>query len=190
MQKTIAVIEVEGEPMDMKIPHDLPPITRDGPIRPDEIVRKRRFLFSGRFPGEKNPVVGIDFMINNQLYDEFAVPTTVYLNTCEEWTIEVPDSARGGTEGHPFHIHVNDFEIVSVAGIEPQHRLVQDTIWVAQDTATVIRMRFKEWTGKSVFHCHILPHEDTGMMQNFLILPEHPKHHHQRTIQSLGEKNG
>jgi FtsP/CotA-like multicopper oxidase with cupredoxin domain len=25
--------------------------------------------------------------------------------------------------------------------------------------------------GKSVFHCHILPHEDTGMMQNFLILP-------------------
>ncbi|MGO4211000.1 multicopper oxidase domain-containing protein [Terriglobus sp. YAF25] len=135
-------------------------------------------------------MVGIDFMINNQLYDEFAVPTTVYLNTCEEWTIEVPDSARGGTEGHPFHIHVNDFEIVSVAGIEPQHRLVQDTIWVAQDTATVIRMRFKEWTGKSVFHCHILPHEDTGMMQNFLILPEHPKHHHQRTIESLGEKNG
>jgi FtsP/CotA-like multicopper oxidase with cupredoxin domain len=30
-------------------------------------------------------------------------------------------------------------------------------------------MRFKEWLGKSVFHCHILPHEDTGMMQNFLI---------------------
>ncbi|HEY1213426.1 MAG TPA: multicopper oxidase family protein [Bryobacteraceae bacterium] len=189
-QKTIAVIEVEGEPTDMKIPHDLPPITRDAPIRPDEIVRKRKFIFSGRFPGEKNPVVGIDFMINNQLYDEFAVPTTVYLNTCEEWTIEVPDSARGGTEGHPFHIHVNDFEIVSVAGIEPPHRLIQDTIWVAQDTATVIRMRFKEWTGKSVFHCHILPHEDTGMMQNFLILPEHPKHHHQRTIESLGEKNG
>ena len=29
--------------------------------------------------------------------------------------------------------------------------------------------KFKEWQGKSVFHCHILPHEDTGMMQNFLI---------------------
>jgi hypothetical protein len=33
----------------------------------------------------------------------------------------------------------------------------------------VIRIRFKEYVGKSVFHCHILPHEDTGMMQNFLI---------------------
>jgi FtsP/CotA-like multicopper oxidase with cupredoxin domain len=174
----------------MDIPHDLPPIKRDPPIREDEIVRRRRFVFSGLFPGKQNPVVGIDFRINNQLYDEFAVPTTVFLDTCEEWTIEVPDAARGGTEGHPFHIHVNDFEVVSVAGIEPPHRLIQDTIWVAQDTATVIRMRFKEWTGKSVFHCHILPHEDTGMMQNFLILPKPPQHHHQRTIQSLGEKNG
>jgi hypothetical protein len=33
----------------------------------------------------------------------------------------------------------------------------------------LIRMRFKEFIGKSVFHCRILPHEDTGMMQNFLI---------------------
>ena len=184
-QKTIAVIEIDGDPIDMGIPHDLPPITRDPPITDDEIVRKRRFVFSGLFPAQQNPVVGIDFRINNQLYDEFAVPTTVFLNTCEEWTIQVPDSARGGTEGHPFHIHVNDFEIVSVAGIQPPHRLIQDTIWVAQDTATVIRMRFKQWTGKSVFHCHILPHEDTGMMQNFLILPTMPLHHHQRTIESL-----
>jgi hypothetical protein len=65
-----------------------------------------------------------------------------------------------------------------------------DTIWVAQETASVIRMRFKEWTGKSVFHCHILPYEDTGMMQNFFILPKPPQHHHERTIESLEKKNG
>ncbi len=35
----------------------------------------------------------------------------------------------------------------------------------------VIRQRCKQHVGKSVFHCHILPHEDTGMMSNFLILP-------------------
>jgi suppressor of ftsI len=185
VQKTIATIQVGGAPVVMNIPHALPPITRDPPIREDEIVRRRRFVFSGLYPPKENPIVGIDFRINNQLYDEFAVPTTVFLNTCEEWTIEVPNAARGGTEGHPFHIHVNDFEIVSVAGIVPPHRLIQDTIWVAQETATVIRMRFKEWTGKSVFHCHILPHEDTGMMQNFLILPTRPQMHHEFSIQSL-----
>jgi len=46
---------------------------------------------------------------------------------------------------------------------------IQDVIWVPQNTEAVIRMRFKQWKGKSVYHCHILPHEDTGMMQNFLI---------------------
>jgi suppressor of ftsI len=56
--------------------------------------------------------------------------------------------------------------------------LIQDTIWIPQNTEAVIWMRFKEWSGKSVFHCHILPHEDTGMMQNFLILDKRPNYHH------------
>lgn len=184
-QKTLAIIEVAGDPVDMHLPHNLPPITRDPPITDADIVRKRTFIFSGLFPPQNNPIVGIDFRINSQLYDEFAVPTACFLNTCEEWTIMVPDAARGGTEGHPFHIHVNDFEVVSIAGIKPPHRLIMDTIWVQQDTATVIRMRFKQWTGKAVFHCHILPHEDTGMMQNFVILPEMPMHRHERSISLL-----
>jgi FtsP/CotA-like multicopper oxidase with cupredoxin domain len=33
-----------------------------------------------------------------------------------------------------------------------------------------IRIRFAEFVGKSVFHCHVLSHEDTGMMKNFLIV--------------------
>ncbi|WP_213803140.1 multicopper oxidase domain-containing protein [Granulicella sp. dw_53] len=174
VQKTIAVIEVSGTPVNMKIPRELPPIRRDAPIEDHEIKKTRYFVFSSEFPGVRNPVVGIDFYVNNQLYDEFAVPTTVFLNQCEEWHIIVPSGEHGGTEGHPFHIHVNDFEVKSIAGIKQRRDLIQDTIWVQQNTASVIRMRFKEWTGKSVFHCHILPHEDTGMMQNFLILPDVP----------------
>lgn len=46
---------------------------------------------------------------------------------------------------------------------------IMDTLWIRKDTTSIIRMKFREWTGKSVFHCHILPHEDTGMMKNFLI---------------------
>jgi FtsP/CotA-like multicopper oxidase with cupredoxin domain len=174
-QKTIAYIEVEGEPMNMGIPHKLPAITRDPPITDAEIKRDRYFTFSGRFPGTANPYVGIDFLINDQLYEELATPIVVVRGECEQWHFIVPDAARGGTEGHPIHIHVNDFELMSVAGIAQPPGTIQDTIWVAQDTETVVRIRFKEWTGKSVFHCHILPHEETGMMQNFLILPERPR---------------
>jgi len=47
---------------------------------------------------------------------------------------------------------------------------IADTVWVPLGSTVVIRSRFKEYRGKSVFHCHILPHEDTGMMANFLIL--------------------
>lgn len=169
-RKVIAEIEVAGPHKDMKLPKKLPRPSRDYPlIKPDEIKRVRKFVFSSQFPGVQNPIVGIDFMINEQLYDEFAVCAAPELNTAEEWHISVPNSQHGGTEGHPFHIHVNDFEVISVGGVPQPPGTIQDTLWVPQNTEAVIRMRFKQWKGKSVFHCHILPHEDTGMMQNFLI---------------------
>jgi suppressor of ftsI len=110
-------------------------------------------------------------MINGELYDERAVEDDwiVSAGDAEEWTLRVPDEAHGGNEGHPFHIHVNSFEVVSIGGVPQPPGTIQDTVWVHQDEEVVIRMRFREWTGKSVFHCHILPHEDTGMMKNFLI---------------------
>ncbi len=171
-QKVLAEIEIAGPVRNMGIPRRLPRPSRDYPlIKPGEIKRVRQFLFNSQFPGKLNPIVGIDFMINHALYDEFAVPTTVHLNEAEEWHIIVPGSQHGGTEGHPFHIHVNDFEVISIGGIAQPPGMIQDTIWVPMNTEVVIRTKFKQWTGKSVFHCHILPHEDTGMMQNFLIFP-------------------
>ena len=55
---------------------------------------------------------------------------------------------------------------------------IMDTIWIPKDTEVVMRMRFLGWPGKTVFHCHILPHEDTGMMQNFLIVDPGGAGHH------------
>jgi len=88
----------------------------------------------------------------------------------EEWRLVVGDSQHGGTEGHPFHIHVNSFEVISIGGTAQLPGLIQDTVWVPVNTVVVIRSKFKQFVGKAVFHCHILPHEDTGMMQNFLIV--------------------
>jgi FtsP/CotA-like multicopper oxidase with cupredoxin domain len=82
----------------------------------------------------------------------------------------VGDSSHGGSEGHPFHIRVNSLKVISVNDVEQPAGLVQDTIWVAGNSTVVIRMRFKELVGKAVYHFHILPHEDLGMMQNFLII--------------------
>jgi FtsP/CotA-like multicopper oxidase with cupredoxin domain len=170
--RTLAEIVVEGIPLDppMGIPRELPLPTRHYPLLDPRDVRQRRnVVFSMAAPGALNPIVGLDFMINNALYDEASIQAVVKVDTVEEWRLSVPDADHGGTEGHPFHVHVNSFEVISINGEEQPPGTIRDTIWVEPNGEVVIRMKFRQWTGKSVYHCHILPHEDTGMMQNFLI---------------------
>ena len=170
-QKVIAEIEIAGNAKPMGIPAKLPTQKRYYPlIKPEEVKKVRNFVFSGIFPAAENPYVGIDFLINNNVYEEQAVPHVANLGTVEEWHIQVLGSHHGGTEGHPFHVHVNHFEVISINGAPVDFAPVADTVWVPLKSEVVIRMRFKEFTGKSVLHCHILPHEDTGMMENFLIV--------------------
>ncbi len=170
--KVIAVINVTGTAKAMKLPTTLPTPTRYYPlIKPSEVVRKRNLNFTGAFRGPQNPYVGLDFTINDLLYDEKVVPQIdrVKLGTAEEWTLQVDHDHVTGQEGHPFHIHVNHFEVISVNGVAQPPGTIQDTVWIPNGQNVVIRMKFQEFKGKAVYHCHILPHEDTGMMQNFLI---------------------
>ena len=178
-EKIIAEIEVTGTAMDMALPTALPLPTREALVEPSDIKHVRVIEFTGNVPALINTTVGGDYLINNAIYAEREVPTVVNLNDAEEWHIVVGASHHGGTEGHPFHIHVNSFEVISIGGVEQPPATIQDVIWVPSGQTVVIRMRFKQWTGKSVYHCHILPHEDTGMMQNFLILDagDQPHHH-------------
>ena len=169
-RRVLAEIEIAGDPVSMEIPDKLPIPRRHYPlIKTDEVKRTRKVVFSMGFPPVLNKIVGLDFMVNNQLYDEEAIDMTVDLGSAEEWRISVPDEQNGGSEGHPFHVHVNSFEVISIDGKAQPPGTIQDTIWVQKNTEVIIRMKFRQWTGKSVYHCHILPHKDTGMMQNFLI---------------------
>ncbi len=169
-QKTIAEIEITGTPVQMALPTALPIPKREYPlIKPGEIQRLQVIFFADQFPGTQNPYVGIDFTLNGQQYDETQVNYVTDVGSAEEWHLVVGDSQHGGTEGHPFHIHVNSFEVISINGKMLEPGTIKDTVWIPAESTVIIRMRFKEFLGKSVFHCHILPHEDTGMMQNFLI---------------------
>lgn len=172
-QKVIATLTVQGDPVEMALPTQLPKPERYYPlIKDSELVdTSYEVHFSMMFPAQMNPDVGVDFMIDEVLYDEHASGKVVQLGTAEQWTIQTVMTE----EGHPFHIHVNHFEVMSINGLEQPPGTLMDTVWVAKPpnadgrTSAVIRSRFVEFVGKSVYHCHILPHEDTGMMQNFLI---------------------
>ncbi|MCT0251805.1 multicopper oxidase domain-containing protein [Synechococcus sp. CS-197] len=152
--------------------------------------------------GYNNP-----FLINDHVFP-YGNMTIAQLGTIEEWvnrnwSINSPSKYIG----HPFHIHINDYQVKDsdtelqnkrnledttslnssgyefydpaakeVVSLEPQ-RGEFHSIPEAQDPEKIaslatfgandqtIRMLYQDYLGTYVFHCHILPHEDAGMMQ-------------------------
>jgi suppressor of ftsI len=149
--------------MRMEIPSQLPTPSREYPLIQDSEIATRRTIKFTMQTGSKSILSGIEFLINGRLYQETRVDTNVKLGTCEEWTL-----ANDSDGIHPFHMHVNSFEVIGTPWDRKYHRL-HDTIWLPPFSKTMMRVRYKKWKGKSVYHCHILPHEDTAMIANFLI---------------------
>jgi FtsP/CotA-like multicopper oxidase with cupredoxin domain len=89
-----------------------------------------------------------------------AMSQTVRLNDVEEWTVVGADSFP-----HPFHIHVNDSYVVKINGQQLAAPFWADTVAIPPGGSITFRMRFKDFKGKFVWHCHALDHEDLGMMQ-------------------------
>jgi suppressor of ftsI len=99
------------------------------------------------------------FFIDGREYDDRRVAQVVRLGATEEWVIR--NTTR---ERHPFHIHVDDFQVVAVDGRAYHARGLQDTVVLPVGGTVRIRLRFRTFTGPIVYHCHILAHEDGGMM--------------------------
>ena len=94
-----------------------------------------------------------------------ALKQTVALGSVEEWTIFNMNNIR-----HPFHIHINPFQVVKING-QPVEPYWADTIALppggspTEPTSVTFRTRFLDFKGTYVMHCHMLIHEDMGMMQ-------------------------
>lgn len=153
---------VEGQPMDMGLPTNLP--APFATITDDEITGTRELIFdtvdsTGQFP--PGYLVNLAFTIDGALYDDNVINQTVQLGAVEEWTI-----VNNATEDHNFHIHTNPFEVVAIDGETLDTPVWYDTILVPTSGSVTFRSRFLDFTGEFVLHCHILDHEDLGMMQN------------------------
>lgn len=99
----------------------------------------------------------------------FGTPATV--DTVEEWTI-----VNHSGEDHPFHFHVNAFQVMSVNGRAQPYDGRQDTVVVphpgpGSSGIVVLRIQFSDYTGRWMFHCHIAGHEDGGMMSYVNVVP-------------------
>ncbi|MBB4823418.1 FtsP/CotA-like multicopper oxidase with cupredoxin domain [Sporosarcina luteola] len=102
--------------------------------------------------------------INGKKFDPNRIDFTQKQGITEVWEIyNKPD--RMGVMIHPFHIHGTQFKVISRDGKEPpeNERGWKDTISVKPDERVKIAVQFKD-KGIYMFHCHILEHEDNGMM--------------------------
>jgi FtsP/CotA-like multicopper oxidase with cupredoxin domain len=160
---------VGGDPVAMKIPASLPAPVREYPLIDGADVKEYRKFELSEFL-DLRILTGIGFYVNGNLYDMTSSSVRPKLGTAEEWTI-----TNSVIEAHPLHVHVNSFQVIEINGKPVDPVLVCDTILVPPGDlfgapgSVKLRMRFKEFSGKTVFHCHITAHEDTGMMQNVLI---------------------
>lgn len=157
----LARVIVEGEPMAMDLPSALPtpPLA---PIEDHEITGSRTLVLSTRNP-EFPPAANYQefkFLIDDQLFNPDRVDQQISLNAVEEWTIVNKDDVN-----HVFHIHTNPFQVTAVNGEPPSSLLWRDTAIVPGLGSLTFRTRFLDFTGKTVLHCHMMNHEELGMMQ-------------------------
>jgi bilirubin oxidase len=110
-----------------------------------------------------------NFYINNVLFDFDVINYTIPFNNTEIWTIE-----NNSAIAHPFHIHDVQFYVLDRNGNPPplSEQGRKDVILVkAQETVRFIA-KFDDFNNSSVpymYHCHMLIHEDGGMMGQFVV---------------------
>ncbi|GAB5077242.1 multicopper oxidase family protein [Arthrobacter sp. AD-310] len=98
------------------------------------------------------------FTINGREYDADRTDTSVAAGSVEEWTI-----INTSPMDHPFHLHVWPMQVME-DGRQPGAPMWRDVVNVPANGRVTVRVAFEGFRGRSVYHCHILDHEDLGMM--------------------------
>jgi FtsP/CotA-like multicopper oxidase with cupredoxin domain len=171
----------DREPQDIPLPPWRAAPDYLQPIQESEISATQTVEFQNPTPQ--------DFLIsvNNapgKKYDHEAFDLRAPLGCAEAWTLL--NSGMGGQMSfpHPFHIHINPFQLadappeiklIDTSGPDvPGNRIWYDMIPIPPEQGgtpgrLVIWTRFLDYPGTFVLHCHILVHEDLGMMANVLV---------------------
>jgi FtsP/CotA-like multicopper oxidase with cupredoxin domain len=98
------------------------------------------------------------FTFDSKSFDPKVINQRVQAGVVEDWIIENTSSMH-----HPFHIHAWDFQVID-RGDGRAEAGWKDTINVPAHRSVRIRINFADFKGTTVYHCHILDHEDAGMM--------------------------
>jgi FtsP/CotA-like multicopper oxidase with cupredoxin domain len=200
-------VVIKGDPVDMKMP-----ASTDWPAMPDyllDLPQPADYPHQVTFGWDAEPGrpakaggrltsnVGLSlpprYTIDNRQFEQFGplIDQCMPLGGLQEWVL-----VNETTVTHPFHIHINPFQITKIevpilstdgnSATYSTYAPASDFVWsdvvalpagvvlnsgqVAESRVT-IRQQFVDFTGSFVLHCHILAHEDRGMMQLVRVVP-------------------
>ena len=173
----LATLEVSGSPDSRPAPvfaADAP----DYSLFNAPVDKRRRFEFSIKPGANKDPE---GFLINGQPFGSGTMPQ-LQIGTVEEWTLVNVTTGSGqntNQANHPFHIHQGNFIVTAINDVPVDPNITspinslnyitpRDTVNLPINGSVRIKFLVEDYPGKYVFHCHILKHEDQGMMDPVL----------------------
>jgi FtsP/CotA-like multicopper oxidase with cupredoxin domain len=153
----MATVRVEGSPAT--------PVALPAALLPVEdfrgkVTNRRTIVLSESQDGDT-------MFVNGKQFDMNRTDTRVKLGAVEEWTIR-----NNSDELHTFHIHQGPFQLIEINGV-PQpaddHRDIVD-VPIRGEVKVIIPFTNPLIVGRFVYHCHILSHEDKGMMATIEVI--------------------
>jgi FtsP/CotA-like multicopper oxidase with cupredoxin domain len=159
----LLTLEVAGDPVEQAGPVPAGPAPRD--LREEPVEARRTLDFAmgmgmgGMMGGMRGPGQMMSFTIDGREFDAGRTDQRVRVGTVEEWTL-----VNSSPMDHPVHLHVWPMQVVAEAGQEVSGPQWQDVVNVPAFGEVTVRVAFDDFAGRSVYHCHILDHEDLGMM--------------------------
>jgi FtsP/CotA-like multicopper oxidase with cupredoxin domain len=142
--------------------------TADSPVTPPVIPTTLRAVtpIDPATAVRTRTIVLRDALIGGKFFNMNRTDVSVPLNTTEIWLIDNQDEMD-----HPFHMHGFSFQVLDRNGVPEPFLTWKDTVDVPKGQKVRIIVRFADYPGMRMFHCHILDHEDYGMMAMLEVLP-------------------
>lgn len=167
-QVTLLTLKYEGTAVRDSIPGSINPNAKRVVMDTSKLERKRITLSMGQGKGYIN---GQQFISMENCYTAMS-----HLGTWEVW-----DIINNSGMDHPFHQHVNSAQILSITGGDSGYASLYTKIPAWKDVVVVPKwgsvsmlIPVMDWPGMGMFHCHIIEHEDIGMMGGWHIMGSMP----------------
>jgi FtsP/CotA-like multicopper oxidase with cupredoxin domain len=154
---TLARLRVSGG--DNGTSPEIPAAPSPRDLRDSDVDGDRSITFRMSMVGMMGGGGPMGFTFDGREFDADRIDQQVRMGTVEEWTI-----GNDSPMDHPFHLHVWPMQVLEVDGQPLPEPVWLDVVNVPARSQVKVRVAFEDFGGRTVYHCHILDHEDRGMM--------------------------